>query len=215
VVLKVCEIFHSIQGESSYAGYPCVFVRLAGCNLRCSYCDTRYAWEEGEELEIEEIVERAGSHACPLIEITGGEPLIQEQTPQLVVRLIERKFTVLLETNGTVDIDRADPRCVRIVDVKCPSSGEHERNDPENFGRLTERDELKLVIGDRADYEYAREIVRTLSGRGVRAAHIHFSPVFGKIAPDVLGAWILEDSLPVRLNLQLQKIVWDPGRRGV
>ena len=213
--MKVNEIFYSIQGESSYAGYPCVFVRLTGCNLRCSYCDTRYAYEEGEDLEIGEILDRVKAYRCPLVEVTGGEPLVQEGTPLLILRLLAEGFEVLMETNGSLDIGRVDQRCSRIVDVKCPSSGEVERNDLENLTRLTERDELKFVIGGRIDYEYAIEVLKQINQNPIRVGHIHFSPVFGKIAFDILARWILADHLDARLNMPIHKIIWDPEQRGV
>ena len=213
--LKVNEIFYSIQGESSYAGLPCVFIRLTGCNLRCSYCDTRYAYEEGREMEIGEIIDRVASCRCPLVEITGGEPLIQQETPFLIFSLLEKDYEVLLETNGTQDISLVDERCVKIVDIKCPSSGEDENNDLENLDRLTDKDEVKFVIGGREDYEYARKILEIMDYKSSRMNQIHFSPVFGKMEPEILAEWILEDNLNVRLQIQLHKIIWDPEKRGV
>lgn len=215
MALKVNEIFYSIQGESSYAGYPCAFVRLTGCNLKCSYCDTRYAYHEGEELEIEEILKRIKPFRCPLIEVTGGEPLLQEETPLLILRLLDEGYTVLIETNGSRDISRVDRRCIRIIDIKCPSSGEAEQNDIENFDRLIASDELKFVIGNRTDYEYAKDILDQLNKKAVQVLHIHFSPIFGQITPETLVDWILCDHLSVRLNLQLHKFIWNPDRRGV
>ena len=215
MALKVNEIFHSIQGESSHSGYPCVFVRLTGCNLRCSYCDTRYAYDEGEELEIEEILNRIKSFQCRLVEVTGGEPLLQIDTPRLIHNLLEDSFTVLLETNGSIDISPVDSRCIRIVDIKCPASGEAENNDIQNFDRLTANDELKFVIGNRTDYEYAKDVLELLNNKAIVVRHIHFSPIFGEITPEQLASWILEDHLPVRLSLQIHKIIWDPERRGV
>lgn len=215
MALKVNEILYSIQGESSRAGYPCVFVRLTGCNLRCSYCDTRYAYHEGEHLEIGEILDRVRAYCCPMVEVTGGEPLVQEATPLLILRLLNEGFKVLMETNGSLNIARVDQRCIRIVDVKCPSSGEVDRNDLENLARLTGRDELKFVIGDRRDYEYARAILQRNNQSPVMVGHVHFSPIFGKIGPDILASWILEDHLDARLNPQLHKIIWDPEQRGV
>lgn len=215
MALKVNEIFHSIQGESSYAGYPCVFVRLTGCNLRCSYCDTRYAYDEGYDLEIEEILNRVKSFKCRLVEVTGGEPLLQRETPHLIHNLLEDGFTVLLETNGSLDIGLVDSRCNRIVDVKCPSSGTAEHNNFENFTRLTANDELKFVIGDRKDYEFAKGILERLSKQAVQVRQIHFAPVFGHITPEQLADWILMDHLKVRLNLQLHKFIWHPDQRGV
>ena len=215
MTLKVNEIFHSIQGESSFAGRPCVFVRLTGCNLRCSYCDTQYAYEDGKEIEVDEIIDRVSFYRCPLVEITGGEPLIQKETPTLILGLLDKRYEVLLETNGTQDISKVDDRCVRIVDIKCPSSGMEDKNDFENIYRLTQGDELKFVIGTEEDYTYAR---RFLASAGLKAANrnsVNFSPNFRKLHPKVLAEWILGDHLDVRLNLQIQKYIWDPDQRGV
>jgi 7-carboxy-7-deazaguanine synthase len=197
VTLKVNEIFYSIQGESSYAGRPCVFVRLTGCNLRCSYCDTQYAYEEGEELEIGEIIDRVASYNCRLVEVTGGEPLIQEETPTLIRRLIDEGYETLLETNGSQDISKVDDRCVRIVDIKCPSSGEAEQNDLKNIERLTHKDEIKFVIGSREDYEFARKMLGFLEPNPLSVGAVHFSPSFGKLDPKMLSEWIMEDHLKV------------------
>ena len=213
--LKVNEIFYSIQGESSYAGRPCVFVRLTGCNLRCSYCDTRYAYNEGQEMEIGEIVDRVASYKCPLVEITGGEPLIQKETPALILRLIEEGFEVLMETNGSQDISRIDDRCLKIIDIKCPSSGEEEKNDLGNLTRLTAKDEIKFVIGGRKDYEYAKKKLDLVDSTLLKMNPPHFSHVFGKMDPKILAKWILEDHLNVRLHIQLHKTIWDPEQRGV
>jgi len=215
LALKVNEIFYSIQGESSYAGRACVFIRLTGCNLRCTYCDTTYAYEEGEELEIGAIIDRVASYQCPLVEITGGEPLIQEETPSLIRRLLQRGYEVLLETNGTRDISQVDDRCVKIVDIKCPTSGEAEKNNLINVSRLTHRDEIKFVIGGREDYEYAKKILNLINLKPSRMDKVFFSPVFGAVEPSVLAEWILKDRLNVRLQLQLHKYIWDPERRGV
>ena len=215
MALKVNETFHSIQGESSYAGYPCVFVRLTGCNLRCSYCDTQYAYYDGDDLEIEEILNRIKQFQCHLVEVTGGEPLFQTETPRLIHNLLEDGFTVLLETNGSLDISLVDSRCIRIVDIKCPTSGEAEHNDTENLDRLTANDELKFVIGNRTDYVYAKDVLELLNKKAIVVRHIHFSPVFGEITPEQLASWILEDHLPVRLSLQMHKIIWHPDKRGV
>jgi 7-carboxy-7-deazaguanine synthase len=215
LTLKVNEIFYSIQGESSYAGRPCVFIRLTGCNLRCSYCDTTYAYDEGVMMEIGEILQRVGSYECRLVEVTGGEPLIQKDTPSLVVRLLEGGYDVLLETNGTQDISLVDERCVRIVDIKCPSSGEVEKTYLKNLDRLAEGDEVKFVIGAREDYDYAKKILERMAGNIFETNRIHFSPVFGKMNPEILAQWILEDRLNVRLHMQLHKLIWDPEKRGV
>ena len=213
--LKVNEIFCSIQGESTYAGLPCVFVRLTGCNLKCTYCDTQYAYDEGSDMEISEIMEQVLSYNCSLVEITGGEPLLQEKTSSLVLRLLDDGYNVLMETNGSRDINAVDERCIKIVDIKCPSSGEHEMNDMNNLKRVSDRDEFKFVIADKADYEYARKISGQIRSDRKRRNQIHFSPVFGKIDPALLGEWIIEDHLDVRLHLQLHKIIWDPDKRGV
>ena len=212
MALKVHEIFYSIQGESSYTGRPCVFIRLTGCNLRCSYCDTQHAYYEGEDMEIGEIIDRVVSYKCPLVEVTGGEPLNQQETPVLIHRLLKKGFEILMETNGTQDISQVDDRCVKIVDIKCPSSGENEKNDLGNLTRLSDKDEIKFVIGSREDYEYAKKI-RNLNPLKVNA--IHFSPVFGKMDPRILAKWILEDRLDVRLHLQIHKIIWNPEQKGV
>ncbi len=215
MALKVNEIFYSIQGESSFAGRPCVFVRLTGCNLRCSYCDTRYAYDEGEELEIADIVNRVASYQCPLVEVTGGEPLIQEETPVFVHRLLQEGYQVLMETNGSQDIRRVDDSCVKIIDIKCPSSGQHRHNDLRNLDWLTNHDEVKFVISHREDYEYARKILDLMDTKLLKKNQVHFSPVFGGLEPNTLAEWLLEDHLDVRLHLQLHKFIWTPDRRGV
>lgn len=214
--LLVNEIFHSIQGESTHAGLPCTFIRLAGCNLRCSWCDTRYAYDEGELIDISRIIDRVADFGCKLVEITGGEPLIQAATPCLVRTLLDETYTVLLETNGSMDIGLADPRCRRIVDIKCPSSAMADRNDMSNLERLTDRDELKFVIAGREDYDFAKEILaRALPCLAPLPCIINFSPLFDAIQPRTLAEWILRDRLPVRLNLQLHKLIWAPDTRGV
>ena len=215
MVLNVNEIFYSIQGESSYAGRPCVFIRLTGCNLRCSYCDTRYAYYQGEKLDIHRIVEKVASYKCPLVEVTGGEPLLQRETPYLIHQLLIDGYEVLLETNGSQDISTVEKRCVRILDIKCPSSGESEKNDLENLKRLSDKDELKFVIGNLEDYEYAKEILKLLELSPSGVFSVHFSPSFGKMDPKKLANWILADRLDVRLHLQLHKYIWGPEQRGV
>ncbi len=212
--LRVDEIFYSLQGESSFAGYPCVFVRLTGCNLRCSYCDTTYAYDGGTDVEISDILREMERFGCNLVEITGGEPLLQDNVTPLVESLLERDFTVLVETNGSVDIDRAPAGAIRIVDLKCPSSGEHARNDLRNLKRLTPQDELKFVIGDRADYDFAKRMLQLISEEPGVNRIVHFSAVTGKLNPRDLADWILEDRLPVRLQLQLHKILWPEAERG-
>ncbi len=212
--LIVNEIFYSIQGESIYSGVPCVFVRLTGCNLRCSYCDTTYAYYEGVELTIEEILPRVDNYKCPLIEITGGEPLLQGDTPLLIDRLLEKKYEVLLETNGSIDISVVDSRCIKIVDIKCPSSGENDKNDLENLKRLNQKDQIKFVIGSREDYEFAKETTKLISP-GFPMRNVLFSPLIEQMHLSQLAEWILEDRLSVRLQIQLQKIIWPEKERGV
>lgn len=215
MALTVNEIFYSIQGESTYSGKPCVFIRLAGCNLRCSYCDTQYAYHDGEKLNIREIINKVALYGCPLVEVTGGEPLLQEETPYLISQLLGKGYKVLIETNGSQDISQVDSRCVRIVDIKCPSSGEKEKNFLANLNKLTDEDELKFVIGDREDYEYAKDILNLFGHGSSGKIAVHFSPSFGRMDPKELAGWILDDRLNVRLHLQLHKYIWTPGQRGV
>ncbi len=215
MALLVSEIFHSIQGEAGYAGWPCVFVRLSGCNLRCSYCDTTYAYAGGKKMALADVVDLALSFGCPLVEITGGEPLLQPEAPELIKRLLDLERKVLLETNGSFDISLVDPRCITIVDFKCPSSGESGSNDLGNIERLRPRDEVKCVVGTREDYEFAKNIVRMIRLGSSRSNVIHFSPVFGRLEPGELAEWMLEDRLDVHLSLQLHKYIWKPDQRGV
>lgn len=214
MAITVNEIFYSIQGESLDAGRPCVFIRLTGCNLRCAYCDTRYAYTEGADMEIPEILNRVVDYQCRLVEITGGEPLCQHETPQLVRTLLDKGYTVLLETNGSFDISGLDSRCKKIVDIKCPGSGESMKNMPDNIHRLGPDDQIKFVIGDHDDYVYARQMVERIPA-GFPKSHILFSPVHGKIDPQTLAQWILQDNLEVRLHLQLHKYIWPNRDRGV
>jgi len=213
--LRVNEIFYSIQGESSFAGLPCIFVRLTGCNLRCSYCDTQYAYQEGKELSLDVIIKQIEKYRCSLVEITGGEPLIQEETPLLISNLLDKGYRVLLETNGSLDVSMIDRRCVRIIDIKLPGSGEAHRNFLENLNELHDKDELKFVIGGQSDYVYAKKILNRIPKDLSEKIVINFSPLWGMMEPALLADWILNDRLTVRLNIQLQKIIWPPGMRGV
>jgi 7-carboxy-7-deazaguanine synthase len=215
VSLKVNEIFFSIQGESSHAGRPCAFIRMAGCNLRCTYCDTRYAYEEGSLREVNDIEREIRSFRCTLVEVTGGEPLLQAQTPELIRRLLDERYTVLLETNGSRDIGIVDDRCTRIVDVKCPSSGQADKNRLENLDIITPNDEVKFVIGDRGDFDYAKTVISTRLSRRDDLKPPLFSPVFGRLNPESLARWILGDHLDVRLQVQLHKWIWGAEKRGV
>jgi 7-carboxy-7-deazaguanine synthase len=213
-MLTINEIFYSIQGESTRAGRPCVFVRLSACDLRCSWCDTPYAFHEGTKRSVDEVVAEVERHGCPLVEITGGEPLLQEDVYPLMDRLLARGLTVMLETGGHRPVTRVPPAVVKIVDVKCPGSGEASKNDWGNLDRLSPHDELKFVVQDRADYEFARELI----GRHAlasRCAAILISPVHGVLDPKTLSEWMLADRLPARLQLQLHKYIWSPTTRGV
>jgi len=212
-MLIVSEVFRSLQGEASRMGLPCTFVRLSGCNLRCPWCDTKYAWEDGREMSLDDVLAEVDRLGCPRVEVTGGEPLYQPQTPALIRKLCDAGYETLVETNGTLDISVVDARAVRIVDVKCPASGSAENMLWENLSHLTARDEVKFVLADRADYDYAR---------GVLAEHqlaetcpVIFSPVHGRLDPATLAGWILEDALDVRLGLQLHKVLWPGQDRGV
>jgi 7-carboxy-7-deazaguanine synthase len=212
--LHINEIFYSIQGESTYAGRPCVFVRLTGCNLRCSWCDTEYAFYEGRKLSIAEVAQIVGDYRCDLVEVTGGEPLLQEGVYPLMDSLLEAGKTVMIETSGASDVSKLDARVIKIMDLKCPGSGESARNLWSNLEHLSARDEIKFVLADRADYEFAREAIveRVLAPR-VNA--ILLSPVHGQLDPAELAAWILEDRLPARMQLQMHKQIWGPHARGV
>ena len=213
-MLTINEIFHSVQGESTYAGRPCVFVRLTACDLRCSWCDTPYAFHEGRKRSLEDVLREVEGYECPLVEVTGGEPLLQEAVYPLMESLVEMGKTVLLETGGHRSTARVPVDVVTILDVKCPGSGESHRNCWENLAKLRAHDEVKFVVKDRADYEYARNVIeeRALPGR---VAAIHFSPVHGVLDPKSLSEWVLADRLPVRVQLQLHKYIWSPDTRGV
>lgn len=214
MALIVNEIFHSIQGESLYAGCPCIFIRLSGCNLRCLYCDTTYAYDEGRPMGIENILRHISGFPSHLVEITGGEPLIQEETPDLVLACLEKGYRVLMETNGSLNIDRIDPRCIRIMDLKCPSSGESHQNDYDNLSRLSSRDQLKFVIADKSDYAFAKAVVADGQPH-IEADHILLSPMAGKLDPNRLAQWMLGDGSSFRLHLQLHKFIWPDKDRGV
>jgi 7-carboxy-7-deazaguanine synthase len=212
--LRVNEIFYSIQGESTWAGLPCVFVRLTGCNLRCVWCDTAYAFYEGQHQKIDAIIAQVRSYGCKLVELTGGEPLLQKDVHALIAALLNEGYTVMVETSGEQELRAVDPWVIKIMDLKCPGSGEVERNRWSNLEWLTRRDEVKFVLTDRRDYEWARTVIAECDlARRVNA--ILLSPVFGALEPAALAAWILEDRLPVRMQLQMHKRIWDPTARGV
>ncbi len=217
--VRVTEIFHSIQGESSWAGLPCTFVRLTGCPLRCVWCDTEYSFHGGERMSLDQIIESVEETGCPLVEITGGEPLVHKAAFELTERLLDRGFTVLVETSGAVDVAALDSRAHKIMDLKCPGSGESDRNLWSNLQHLTARDEVKFVVADREDYEWARSVMREHAlpervERGELCA-ILVSPVWEVVDLAELAAWILEDRLPVRLQTQLHKHIWGADVKGV
>ena len=211
--LRINEIFYSIQGESSYAGLPCVFIRLTGCNLRCAWCDTNYSFTEGGPMTLDEIIASVQAYNCPLVEVTGGEPLLQPDVLRLMTRLCDLSKTVLLETSGAVDIAPVDSRVVRIMDLKCPSSGECAANRYANLGHLTAKDEIKFVLADRTDYDWARQQVA--ERRLNQIASVLFSPVWDKLPLAMLAEWILADHLTVRLQTQWHKQIWGANTRGV
>ena len=217
--LRVTEIFHSIQGESTWSGLPCTFVRLTGCPLRCVWCDTEYAFHGGEPLTLDAIVAKVRSIGTRLVEITGGEPLVHPNAFRLAEILLNDGFTVLVETSGSIDVAPLDPRAHKIMDLKCPGSGEVEKNLWENLDQLTARDEVKFVVADRTDYEWTRDVIREreLDRRleEGRLAALLVSPVWDGLDLADLARWVLEDRLPVRLQTQLHKHIWDPDARGV
>jgi len=213
-MLTVNEIFHSIQGESTHAGRPCVFVRLTACDLRCSWCDTPYAFHEGTKRRLEDVLAEVDGFGCNLVEVTGGEPLLQEEVYPLMDALVSRGNRVLLETGGHRSIERVPAGVIAIMDVKCPGSGETHRMDWGNLDRLRPHDEVKFVIKDREDYDFAREVLAR-HDLASRVKAIHFSPVHGVMDLRQLSEWVLTDRLPVRVQVQLHKLIWDPATRGV
>ena len=212
--LTINEIYHSIQGESTWAGRPCVFVRLTFCDLRCNYCDTEYAFYEGKKQTLKEIVDLVAAFNCALVEITGGEPLVQKRVLPLMSILCDAGKTVLLETSGAHDISKVDPRVHRIMDLKTPGSGEVEKNLWSNIDYLGSRDEVKFVIGSREDYEWSCDKVRRFD-LPKRCHAVLFSPIFGRIDPREIVEWILVNRLDVRFQLQMHKFIWTPTQRGV
>jgi 7-carboxy-7-deazaguanine synthase len=212
--LVVNEIFYSVQGESTHAGRPCAFVRLTACNLRCNYCDTEYAFYEGRRMAVAEVAAQVEGYRCPLVEITGGEPLLQEGVYALCAAMLEAGLQVMIETSGAADVSRLDPRVIKIMDLKCPGSGEAGRNLWSNLDHLSALDEVKFVISDRADYEWTRDVI-VRHGLARRVNAVLLSPAFGRVEPASLAAWMLEDRLPARLQLQIHKYIWSPTARGV
>ena len=211
--LKVNEIYFSIQGESSYAGLPCIFVRLTGCNLRCVWCDTEYAFYEGEWKSLDQIVAEVAQFGCKLVELTGGEPLLQKESFALVDKLVEAGFKVLIETGGSISLEKLNPEAIKIMDIKCPGSGMVHKNHWENIDYLTPKDEVKFVLAGRADYDWAVEVMRKYQLG--KKAFVLFSTVFGRLEPIKVVEWVLQDRLPVRFQLQMHKFIWHPETKGV
>lgn len=210
--MRITEIFYSIQGESSYAGLPCVFVRLTGCPLRCRWCDSEYTFYGGHRMTVDEVVRKVQSYGCHLVEITGGEPLVQQEVYPLTERLCDLGYTVLIETSGSLPIHQLDRRVIRIMDIKCPGSGHEHSNHWENISDLHPPDEVKFVILDRRDFDWAVDVIRTYDLS--RRAGLLFSPVHGELDPRLLAEWLLESHVAARLQLQLHKYIWGPDVRG-
>jgi 7-carboxy-7-deazaguanine synthase len=210
--LVIHEIYASIQGESTFAGLPCTFVRTTGCNLRCVWCDTTQAFYGGTRMKRADVLAKALATGTRLVELTGGEPLLQPGVFPLLTELCDAGRTVLVETSGEADVSRVDPRVHKIMDLKAPGSGESEKNRWTNLLHLTDKDEIKFVLADRADYEWMRSVIHE---RELRTPKLLASTVFGKLAPKDLVTWVLEDALPVRVQLQLHKYIWSPDARGV
>ncbi len=212
-ILRVTEIFYSIQGESTYAGQPCVFVRLTGCPLRCTWCDTAYAFHGGTDMSLDAVLEQVSRYGCPLVEVTGGEPLSQSAALGLITGLCDEGFEVLIETSGAIDISPVDARAQIILDIKCPGSDMEDRTCWENLDHITEKDQIKFVISDRRDYDWAVDVVK--QNQLTERCPVLFSPVFEGQALRPMAEWILQDRLAVRFQVQLHKFIWDPDTRGV
>ncbi len=211
--IRLTEIFYSIQGESSYAGLPCIFIRTNGCDLRCTWCDTPYSFHGGEKWTVQKILDHIQQWPCKLVELTGGEPLLQKHIPLLADQLLDLGYTVLIETGGHRDVSVLDDRVIKIMDIKCPGSGESEKNLWQNLKYLTAADQVKFVIQNREDYEWAKQVVEAHHLEG--GAQLLFSPVFGKMDYETLANWILADGLKARFQMQLHKYIWEPDRKGV
>src|SRR4030067_708075 len=211
--MKVCEIFSSIQGESSFAGLPCTFIRLTGCNLRCSYCDTSYAYYEGQELTADEIIREVQRTGINLVEITGGEPLLQKEVYPLIERLLDKGYTVLVETNGSQSIKKIAKKAIVILDIKTPGSGMSKEMDFTNLDYIKSSNEIKFVITNREDYEWSKDIIQKY--KLMEKCKLLFSPAFGTLPPENLVKWIIGDKLKIRFNLQLHKYIFSSEQRGI
>jgi len=213
IMLKINEIYYSLQGESTKAGLPCVFIRLTYCNLRCTYCDTEYAFYEGSDKSIDEIMDEVSKYNCRLVEVTGGEPLVQSEVLPLMEKLCNLGYEVLIETGGSLPIENIDKRVKVIMDLKCPSSKMMKKNRYENIEFLKPTDEVKFVIGTREDYDWSKSIIEKYNLIG--KCELLFSIVFGDLTPLTMAEWIIEDNLQVRFQLQMHKYIWKPDERGV
>lgn len=211
--MKVCEIFTSIQGESSYAGMPCTFIRLTGCNLRCSYCDTTYAYYGGKELSEDEIMSEVRRAGIDLVEITGGEPLLQKEVFPLIERLLDKGYTVLVETNGSQSIKEIDKKAIVILDIKTPGSNMSKDMDFSNLDCIKSSDEIKFVITSKGDYEWSKEIIQRY--KLMEKCHLLYSPAFGVLPPENLARWMINDGLKIRLNLQLHKFIFSSEQKEI
>ncbi len=211
--MKITEIFTSIQGESTFSGLPCTFIRMTGCNLRCKYCDTPYALEGGEKSSLDQVMNKVRESGISLVELTGGEPLLQKECYLLISLLLKEGYTVLLETNGSLPLEEVDGRVIKIMDIKCPSSGMSDKMNFSNVDCLDSKDEVKFVIGNRADFDWAKEIIDTY--RLVEKCKVLISPILSKLDAKELAGWILKERMPVRLQLQLHKFIWPDLSRGV
>lgn len=212
-MLQIIETFKSVQGESTHAGKVCFFIRLSGCNLRCSYCDTAYAWQGGGMRSVESLLDEAAAAGCSTVEVTGGEPLLQKETPLLVEKLLSRGKEVLIETNGSVDFSILPPGCCRIVDCKLPASGMAQYNCYDAYSHLTQLDEVKFVVSDRQDFDFALDVIKKYE-LTAKTPHLLFSPVWGRIAPETLAEWVVNSQLPIRMQIQMHKVIWG-DKKGV
>lgn len=212
-MLRITEIYKSIQGEGSHAGYPCTFVRLTGCNLRCSWCDTEYGYNGGKDFSLEGVLDKVSAFETTLVEVTGGEPLLQEETPQLIDMLLQKGYTVLIETAGSIDISCVSTDATRIVDMKCPGSGMEDKNFYKNLELVTDKDEVKFVIKDKADFDWSLRLIK--KHKLEEKTQILISPVFGEVKEEDLANWVLESGIKARMQVQLHKIIWGPDKTGV
>jgi 7-carboxy-7-deazaguanine synthase len=211
-MLRITEIYYSIQGEGTKAGLPCIFIRLTGCNLRCTWCDTEYGYNGGSDMSHDDILSEIQQYNCSLVEITGGEPLMQEETPVLVDLLLEKEYTVMVETAGSLDISVLSENVIRIVDMKCPGSGMSDKNDYQNLQRLTDIDELKFVLADKKDFDWSCDLIKK---HKLHNREVIFSPVYGDLNLTDLADWILKSNLNIRMQIQLHKYIWGPDKTGV